>query len=130
MSDASARPRRSPFGGKPDEGPRAGFRQLLPYLAEHRGVLAIVIALSLASAAASLAQPLLVSQVIGIVEKGEALGVFNASSSVAAALGAFLGGWGLEMTDFGMICVVSAVVVATASMFTYDRDSTPRSLAG
>lgn len=74
MTDASAPRRRSPFGGKPDEGPRAGFRQLLPYLTEHRGVLAVVIALSLASAAASLAQPLLVSQVIGIVEKGGALG--------------------------------------------------------
>ncbi len=74
MTDASAPRRRSLFGGKPDEGPRAGFRHLLPYLAEHRGVLAIVVALSLASAAASLAQPLLVSQVIGIVEKGEALG--------------------------------------------------------
>lgn len=66
--------RRRPFGGKPDDGPRASLRQLLPYLAEHRGVLAIVIALSLASAAASLAQPLLVSQVIGIVERGDPLG--------------------------------------------------------
>ncbi|MEO5920366.1 MAG: ABC transporter ATP-binding protein [Pseudolysinimonas sp.] len=73
MTDARP-PRRSLFGGKPDEGPRASFRHLLPYLAEHRGVLAIVIGLSLASAAASLAQPLLVSQVIGIVEKGGALG--------------------------------------------------------
>jgi ATP-binding cassette subfamily B protein len=69
----SARPRRSPFG-KPDDGPRASFRQLLPYLAEHRGVLAIVVGLSLAGAAASLSQPFLVSQVIGIVEKGGALG--------------------------------------------------------
>ncbi len=74
MTDAPAPRRRSLFGGKPAEGPRAGFRHLLPYLAEHRGVLAIVVALSLASAAASLAQPLLVSQVIGIVEKGGALG--------------------------------------------------------
>jgi ATP-binding cassette subfamily B protein len=74
MTDSSSPRRRSLFGGKQDEGPRAGFRHLLPYLAEHRGVLAIVVALSLASAAASLAQPLLVSQVIGIVEKGEALG--------------------------------------------------------
>jgi ATP-binding cassette subfamily B protein len=73
MTDASAPRRRSPFPA-PSEGPRAGFRQLLPYLTEHRGVLAIVVALSLASAAASLAQPLLVSQVIGIVEKGGALG--------------------------------------------------------
>ena len=47
-------------------------------------------------------------------EKGEALGVFNASSSVAAALGAFLGGWGLEMTDYGTLCVASGqFLVAT-----------------
>lgn len=56
-------------------------------------------------------------------EKGEALGVFNASSSAAAALGAFLGGWGLEITDYGTICVVSAVVVAIASLFSYNQKS-------
>jgi MFS family permease len=54
-------------------------------------------------------------------EKGEALGVFNASSSVAAALGAFLGGWGMEMTDYGTICVVSAVIVAIATLFSCGR---------
>ncbi len=61
-------------------------------------------------------------------EKGEALGVFNASSSVAAALGAFLGGWGMDMTDFGTICVVSAVFVAIASLFAYDQDKARRSV--
>lgn len=60
--------------GADDDGPRASFRQLLPYLAEHRGVLAIAIVLSLLAAAASLAQPGLVSQVIGLVERGEGLG--------------------------------------------------------
>jgi ATP-binding cassette subfamily B protein len=59
---------------KTEPGPRASFRQLLPYLAEHRGVLAIVIALSLLGAVASLVQPLLVSQVIGVVERGDPLG--------------------------------------------------------
>jgi ATP-binding cassette subfamily B protein len=57
-----------------DEGPRAKFSQLLPYLLEHRAVLAVVIVLSILGAAASLAQPLLVSQVIDVVGKGEALG--------------------------------------------------------
>ncbi|WP_431279671.1 hypothetical protein [Leifsonia poae] len=57
-----------------DEGPRAKFSQLLPYLFEHRGVLAVVVVLSILGAAASLAQPLLVSQVIDIVGKGDPLG--------------------------------------------------------
>ena len=64
---------RSPFG-KPDDGPRATFGQLLPYLTEHKRVLSIVIALSIGGAAAALAQPLLVSQVITVVGAGEPLG--------------------------------------------------------
>jgi ATP-binding cassette subfamily B protein len=62
-------------GAPNDHGPRGTFRQLLPYLAEHRRVLIAVVALSLAGAAASLAQPLLVSQVIGVVERGDPLGM-------------------------------------------------------
>jgi ATP-binding cassette subfamily B protein len=46
---------------------------LLPYLFEHKRVLWFVIALSILGSAASLAQPLLVSQVIGVVEQGGAL---------------------------------------------------------
>ncbi|TFD72423.1 ABC transporter ATP-binding protein [Cryobacterium gelidum] len=55
-------------------GPRAKFSQLLPYLGEHKKVLAVVIVLSVLGAAASLAQPLLVSQVITIVQAGDPLG--------------------------------------------------------
>ena len=55
-------------------GPRAKFSQLLPYLFEHKKVLAVVIVLSVLGAAASLAQPLLVSQVITIVQAGDPLG--------------------------------------------------------
>jgi len=73
MSDTPA-PRRSPFSRGKDDGPRASFRQLLPYLTEHRGILGVVILLSLIGAATSLVQPLLVSQVIGIVQKGGTLG--------------------------------------------------------
>jgi ABC-type multidrug transport system fused ATPase/permease subunit len=65
---------RSPFARKKDDGPRAKFSQLLPYLTEHKKVLGVVVLLSLLGAAASLAQPLLVSQVIAIVQKGETLG--------------------------------------------------------
>jgi ABC-type multidrug transport system fused ATPase/permease subunit len=55
-------------------GPRAKFSQLLPYLLEHKRVLGFVIVLSILGALASLAQPLLVSQVITVVQKGNPLG--------------------------------------------------------
>ncbi len=65
---------RSPFGRPKDDGPRAKFSQLLPYLAEHKRILAVVITLSIIAAAASLVQPLLVSQVITAVQAGKPLG--------------------------------------------------------
>lgn len=67
---------RGPFGrtGGIDDGPKAKFADLLPYLREHRGILSIVIALSVVGAAAALAQPLIVSQVITAVEAGTDLG--------------------------------------------------------
>jgi ATP-binding cassette subfamily B protein len=72
---ATPTPRRSLFSRRtPEPGPRASFRQLLPYLTQHRRVLIIVVALSLVGAGTSLLQPLLVSQVIGFVQKGQALG--------------------------------------------------------
>lgn len=74
MSSPAAPARRSPFRRSTDNGPRASFRELLPYLAEHRGLLGLAIVLSLIGAALSLAQPLLIGQVIGIVETGGALG--------------------------------------------------------
>lgn len=68
----------SPFGGRRavpvKGGPRASFRQLLPYLSEHRRVLTFVIVLSILGSGASLAQPLLVSQVITTVGDGNPLG--------------------------------------------------------
>ena len=71
MSTSTESPRsRSPFARpKKDDGPRASFGQLLPYLLEHKKVLGIVIALSVLGAATSLGQPLLVSQVISRVQK-------------------------------------------------------------
>jgi ATP-binding cassette subfamily B protein len=75
MTDTEPRSaRRNPFARVKDDGPRATFRQLLPYLFEHKKVLAVVIVLSVLGAAASLAQPLLVSSVISIVETGTSLG--------------------------------------------------------
>ncbi|AYG04223.1 ABC transporter ATP-binding protein [Gryllotalpicola protaetiae] len=80
MSDVTASapppPARRGFGRRraSDEGPRASFRQLLPYLLEHRRVLVWVIVLSVLGAAASLAQPLLVNQVITRVQHASPLG--------------------------------------------------------
>ncbi|MEN9620968.1 MAG: hypothetical protein RL499_1161 [Actinomycetota bacterium] len=66
--------RRSRFSRTPDDGPRATFGQLWPYLAEHRRILGVVVVLSILAAAASLAQPVLVSQVITVVQAGDPLG--------------------------------------------------------
>ncbi len=67
--------RRSLFGRAPkDDGPRASFSQLLPYILEHRRVMILVLALSIIGSATSLAQPLLVSQVITTVQAGDTLG--------------------------------------------------------
>lgn len=74
MSTAAA-PRRGLFSRRSPDEPRAGLRQLLPYLTRHRRILAVVVALSLVGAAASLAQPALVSQVIGLVQSGRPLGM-------------------------------------------------------
>ena len=68
-------PRRSPFSRRETPpGPRATFSQLLPFLFEHRPVLIVVAALSVVGAIASLLQPLLVGQVINVVEAGDPLG--------------------------------------------------------
>ena len=67
------RGRRSQQASQADDGPRATFRQLLPFLAEHRRILSVVIALSMLGALTGLAQPLLVAQVISAVESGAAL---------------------------------------------------------
>ncbi|GAA4367262.1 ABC transporter ATP-binding protein [Agromyces bauzanensis] len=75
MSESTTRGRRSPFARRDrTPGPRATFAQLLPFIFEHRPVLIWVAVLSVVGALASLAQPLLVSQVISIVEAGEPLG--------------------------------------------------------
>jgi len=75
-----------------DTGPRASFRQLLPYLLEHRGLLVVALVLSLAGAAASLALPLLTGSVVGIVEGGGELGLLVWGLVGLVILGAILGG--------------------------------------
>ncbi|WP_323742309.1 ABC transporter ATP-binding protein [Microbacterium sp. UFMG61] len=61
--------------GAPQDGPRATFRQLLPFLFEHKRTLIVVAVLSVFGAAASLAQPLLVGQVIEAVQSDRGLGI-------------------------------------------------------
>lgn len=102
-----ARARRGFGRDRGDEGgPRATFRQLLPYLLEHRTVLSWVIVISVLGAAASLAQPLLVSQVIARVEAGEALGPLVAGLVALVVVAALLSGFGhylLQRTGEGVV---------------------------
>ncbi|WP_430592297.1 ABC transporter ATP-binding protein [Humidisolicoccus flavus] len=56
-----------------DAGPRASFRQLLPYLFERRGLLVLTLILSVLGAITALLQPVLVQQVIVRVEAAEPL---------------------------------------------------------
>jgi ATP-binding cassette subfamily B protein len=67
---------RNPFARRDsaDDGPRARFSELLPYILEQRGLMAFVVVLSVLGAAASLGQPLLVQRVVGVVQDGGALG--------------------------------------------------------
>ena len=78
LVDAPAQSESAPTRGrrsrKAPEGPRATFRQLLPFIFEHKRVLVIVAVLSVLGAIATLAQPLLVGQVIERVQVGETLG--------------------------------------------------------
>ncbi|HEY5231428.1 MAG TPA: ABC transporter ATP-binding protein [Galbitalea sp.] len=61
-TETSQRPtRRSPFARrKPDDGPRAKFSQLLPYLLQNKPLIAVVVALSVIGSLATVAQPVLV----------------------------------------------------------------------
>jgi ABC-type multidrug transport system fused ATPase/permease subunit len=63
-TETSQRPaRRNPFSRrKPDDGPRAKFSQLLPYLLQNKPLVAVVIILSVIGSLATVAQPLLVRQ--------------------------------------------------------------------
>jgi ATP-binding cassette subfamily B protein len=71
-----AGPRRGRRGGrKPEDGPRATFGQLLPFLFEHKRTLVVVAVLSILSAVTMLVQPLLVGQVITRVQAGLDLGL-------------------------------------------------------
>ena len=67
-SETKARRRRTRADA--NRGPRATFRQLLPYLVENPALMGAIVAISLVGALFSLAQPVLVSVLIGQVEQG------------------------------------------------------------
>ncbi len=71
--------------------PTTGLRTLLPHLREHRGALLGAAALSLVGAAASLAQPLLVSRVISTVEASRPAGRAVVAVVVVLVAGSLLG---------------------------------------
>lgn len=72
---SSTAPARRRGRGAPQDGPRATFRQLLPFLFEHKRTLVVVAVLSVFGAATSLVQPLLVGQVIEAVQSDAGLGI-------------------------------------------------------
>lgn len=105
MSVTTEQPRRR-FGRPADDGPRATFGQLVPYLLEHRVVLAWVVLISILGSGAALAQPLLVSQVISVVEAGGDLGPLVAVLVALVVVGALLTGFGhylLQRTGEGVV---------------------------
>lgn len=55
------------------KGPRASFKELLPFLALHKRALTLAMVLSVVAAGLSLAQPLLIGQLISAVEQGGAV---------------------------------------------------------
>lgn len=67
-------PARGRRGRRVPGGPRASFRQLLPFLLEHKRTLVVVAVLSVLGAAATLVQPLLVGEVITRVQNTVPLG--------------------------------------------------------
>lgn len=79
--------------GKPQEGPRATFRELLPYLFEQKGMLAFIIVLSVLGAAASLGQPLLVGQVVSRVQEASPLGMLVWALVALVVISALLTGF-------------------------------------
>lgn len=54
-----------------NDGPKAKFKQLWPYLLEHKPTLYLAVVLSIVGAAVNLAQPLVVGEVIKAVQAGD-----------------------------------------------------------
>lgn len=93
-SSAPARGRRGRRRrGKTDEGPRATFSQLLPFLFEHKSTLIVVSVLSVLGSIATLVQPLLVGQVIERVQQNLDLGLLLWALVGFVVLSSLITGW-------------------------------------
>jgi ABC-type multidrug transport system fused ATPase/permease subunit len=80
--------------GRPDKNtPKATFKQLWPYLAQHKGSLVLAAVLSLIGAVLSLAQPLLTGQVINAVQKHQPVVGPVALLVTLVVVSGFSGGW-------------------------------------
>ncbi|MEH0843834.1 ABC transporter ATP-binding protein [Micromonospora sp. CPCC 205711] len=88
---------------------RGGLAALLPYLRAHRGTLAVVGALSLAGAGASLAQPLLTREVLDALSAARPVAGIVAVLVVLVVLGAALGG----LRDYLLQRTAEGVVLGT-----------------
>lgn len=98
-----------------DGSPRATFRQLLPFLMEHKRILSIVIGLSVAGALTSLAQPLVVSQVITLVGEAQPLGILVWALVGLVVISAALSGFRhylLQRTGEGVVLSSRKALVA------------------
>lgn len=57
-------------------------------------------------------------------EKGEALGLFNALTSLASAFGAFIGGLAMEYGGYGTVCTIGVIIVAIAGLWATSSSAT------
>ena len=87
--------------------PKAGLRELFSYLREHRGVLVIVLVISLVGAGLNLAQPVMVNQVITAVGEGRAL-----TGAVAVLVGLVVGA---GLSAVGRTVLIVAHLLATVA---------------
>jgi ABC-type multidrug transport system fused ATPase/permease subunit len=91
-TETSQRPaRRGIFSrGKQDEGPRAKFTQLLPYLLQNKPLIALVVGLSVLGSLATVGQPLLVGAGITAFQAKQSWGLIAALVIVLLVSGALI----------------------------------------
>ena len=91
-TETSQRPaRRGLFSrGKQDDGPRAKFRQLLPYLLQNKPLIAVVVGLSVLGSLATVGQPLLVGAGITAFQAKQSWGLIAALVIVLLVSGALI----------------------------------------
>jgi ABC-type multidrug transport system fused ATPase/permease subunit len=92
-SPETAQRRRSPFSrGAKTEGPRAKFKQLLPYLLQNKPAFIVVIILSVIGSITTVAQPLLVRQGITNFEANKAWNLIAAAVIILLVASALISG--------------------------------------